>query len=145
MNEENKNVEADAELIKEEIAEVKEEIKENEIKEALEGAEPVAEEKEDVKPAIVHDHEPKKQRVVEHVKAGFFARLVASIVDQVVVLALSVAILYAAEGILLALGFFVTQIPQLFFIIYIIVAVLYLAVVESTKLTRSIGKALLKI
>lgn len=133
MSEDNKNLEE----------EVKEEIQENEVNQVLEDIE--EEKVEDKQPKNHEKHEVKTQKVVEHVKAGFFARLISSLIDQAVCLVISVALLYVAEGILLVCGYFVMQVPELFFIIYPIVNVLYVAIIECTKLTRTVGKALLKI
>lgn len=140
MSEDNKNLE---EEIKEEIKEVKEEIQENEVNQVLEDIE--EEKVEDKQPKNDEKHEVKTQKVVEHVKAGFFARLISSLIDQAACLVISVALLYVAEGILLGFGYYLMQVPELFFVIYAIVNVLYVAIIECTKLTRTLGKALLKI
>lgn len=78
-------------------------------------------------------------------KVDFFPRLIAAFVDQAVALAISIGLLFAFDGILRLIGFFIADRPTMFFIIYVAVNVLYSPILESTKLRATLGKYLLRI
>lgn len=78
-------------------------------------------------------------------KVDFFPRLIAAFVDQAIALAISIGLLFAFDGILRLIGFFIADRPTMFFIIYVAVNVLYSPILESTKLRATVGKYLLRI
>lgn len=89
----------------------------------------------------------KVEGVVEGVqkKAGFFPRLIAGFIDQTLLIALALGLLFLFDAILRLIGYYVVDRASIFFIIYVIVNVIYPSITESTKLDGTLGKWLLKI
>ncbi|WP_346940577.1 RDD family protein [uncultured Clostridium sp.] len=78
-------------------------------------------------------------------KSGFLAKLGASIIDQGISLLASFVLLYLFNLILMPFGYKVGDKVSVFLVIYVIVNILYGIIMESTKLRRTIGKAILKL
>lgn len=70
----------------------------------------------------------------------FIKRALASAIDQIIVIAISLLLLVVFDFALRALGFYVTQRQPIFFIIYVLVNIVYEAICSSTKLKKTIGK-----
>lgn len=80
-------------------------------------------------------------------KSGFIARLTATVIDQVLIVALALVIMLAAAGILHLVGyqFAADHKVKSFFIIYVVTNILYVPITEITHLNMTPGKSLLKI
>lgn len=70
----------------------------------------------------------------------FIKRSLASAIDQIIVISISLLLLVVFDFALRALGFYVTQRQPIFFIIYVLVNIVYEAICSSTKLKKTIGK-----
>lgn len=116
----------------ESIEEMKQEIHQEEIKELLKDF------KEEEKGEDVNDKKP--------TKGGFLLKLIASILDETLIVAVSFALLYLFDAIIkLTAGLFVAQKQPVFFIIVIVANIIYAPIIEATKVKTTVGKALLKI
>ncbi|GEM_PF-1369710 len=89
--------------------------------------------------------EEEEDKKVEVRKSGFMSKLGANLIDQGINLAISFVLLHLFNIILLAFGYQVSDKAQVFLIIYAILNVLFTIILESTKLKKSIGKAILKL
>lgn len=87
-----------------------------------------------------------KIELKEEIPSGsFIKRLLSNIIDQIVCAGSSIILLYCVSIILPIFNYrLVTKLPMLI-IIYIVVNILYSAILESTKLKNTLGKALLKL
>lgn len=121
--------------VNESIEEMKQEIHQEEIKELLKDFK--EEEKVEEK---VEDVNEKKSK-----KGGFLSKLVASILDETLIVAVSFAFLYLFDAIIKLAGLFVAQKQPVFFIIVVVLNIIYAPIMESTKVKTTVGKALLKI
>lgn len=70
----------------------------------------------------------------------FLKRLLSSIMDQIIVVAMSLLAIVLFDLILKVFGFYVAERQPIFLIIYVIVNILYYPICESTKLKNTIGK-----
>ncbi|MGK0469045.1 RDD family protein [Clostridium sp.] len=75
-------------------------------------------------------------------KLRFIDTLKASLIDLIVIGAISTALVFIADSILRLTGYFVTQKFQMSFIIFMVVMVLYMSIMESGKTCTTIGKKL---
>lgn len=81
------------------------------------------------------------------VKSGFVARFTANLVDQVIILALTLAVFFAVKGILYLCGLEIAKgyEAQMALIEYVVLNLLYVPITETTKLKKTLGKELLKV
>ncbi|MDU5108800.1 MAG: RDD family protein [Clostridium sp.] len=70
----------------------------------------------------------------------FIKRALASAIDQIIVIAISLLLLVVFDFALRILGFYVAERQPIFFIIYVLVNIVYEAICSSTKLKKTIGK-----
>ncbi|MDY5911017.1 MAG: hypothetical protein SPJ62_03190 [Inconstantimicrobium porci] len=92
--------------------------------------------------------EPIKELVKNtEVKSGFVARFTANLVDQVLILALTLAVFFAVKGILYLCGLEIKEgyESQMALIEYVVLNLLYVPITEATKLKKTLGKELLKV
>lgn len=92
--------------------------------------------------------EPIKELVKNtEVKSGFVARFTANLVDQVLILALTLAVFFAVKGILYLCGLEIKEgyESQMALIEYVVLNLLYVPITETTKLKKTLGKELLKV
>ena len=70
----------------------------------------------------------------------FLKRILASVADQIIAIALSLASIVLFDLILRLFGLYIADRQPMFLIIYVIVNILYSPICESTKLGKTIGK-----
>lgn len=70
----------------------------------------------------------------------FLKRILASVADQIIAIALSLASIVLFDLILRLFGLYIADRQPIFLIIYVIVNILYSPICESTKLGKTIGK-----
>lgn len=97
------------------------------------------------------DTEEKVESNIEHVevpadkvvgKKSFFKNLIAAIVDEAIIGVISVVLLYLGDFILRAAGYFISGKISMLFIIFVVVSILYPAIMESTKKGNTIGRSI---
>lgn len=76
-------------------------------------------------------------------KKSFLKSLIAAIVDEAIIGVISVALLYVGDFILRAIGYFISGKISMLLIIFVVVSILYPAIMESTKKGNTIGRSLL--
>ena len=74
----------------------------------------------------------------------FVKRVLASVIDQIIVIARALLLLVIFDFALRAVGFYVSERQPIFFIIYVLVNIVYEAICSSTKLKKTIGKKTIK-
>ncbi|GLC32271.1 RDD family protein [Clostridium omnivorum] len=84
--------------------------------------------------------ETSKDKVVG--KKSFFRNLIAAIVDEAVIGIISVVLLYLGDFILRAAGYFISGKISMLLIIFVVVSILYPAIMESTKKGNTIGRSI---
>ena len=70
----------------------------------------------------------------------FLKRILASVADQIIAVALSLVSIILFDLILRLFGLYIADRQPIFLIIYVIVNILYSPICESTKLGKTIGK-----
>lgn len=70
----------------------------------------------------------------------FLKRILASVADQIIAVALSLVSIVLFDLILRLFGLYIADRQPIFLIIYVIVNILYSPICESTKLGKTIGK-----
>ena len=70
----------------------------------------------------------------------FLKRILASVADQIIAVALSLISIVLFDLILRLFGLYIADRQPMFLIIYVIVNILYSPICESTKLGKTIGK-----
>lgn len=70
----------------------------------------------------------------------FLKRILASVADQIIAVALSLISIVLFDLILRLFGLYIADRQPIFLIIYVIVNILYSPICESTKLNKTIGK-----
>ena len=70
----------------------------------------------------------------------FLKRILASVADQIIAVALSLVSIILFDLILRLFGLYIADRQPMFLIIYVIVNILYSPICESTKLNKTIGK-----
>jgi uncharacterized RDD family membrane protein YckC len=80
----------------------------------------------------------------EH-KGTFWPNLVASVIDQIISVGISLLILFLMGIILKIIGFKIVDRAAMMFFIYLVVNILYTPIMEGTKLRRTFGRYILKI
>lgn len=70
----------------------------------------------------------------------FLKRILASVADQIIAVALSLVSIVLFDLILRLFGLYIADRQPIFLIIYVIVNILYSPICESTKLNKTIGK-----
>lgn len=70
----------------------------------------------------------------------FLKRILASVADQIIAVALSLVSIILFDLILRLFGLYIADRQPMFLIIYVIVNILYSPICESTKLGKTIGK-----
>lgn len=70
----------------------------------------------------------------------FLKRILASVADQIIAVALSLVAIVLFDLILRLFGLYIADRQPIFLIIYVIVNILYSPICESTKLKKTIGK-----
>lgn len=74
----------------------------------------------------------------------FIKRVLASAIDQIIVIAISLLLLVVFDFALRAGGFYIAQRQPIFFIIYVLSNIIYEPICSSTKLKKTIGKKTLR-
>lgn len=121
--------------------ELKEELEE-EIKEEITEEEQESEVEKEVEEVVATD----TNNEVDEAKISMADTFGSSIVDILITAAISAAVLFIGDGILRATaGYYITEKPTMFMIIYIIVSLLYTSIMESRKNADTIGKRSVKI
>ncbi|SFU66382.1 RDD family protein [Clostridium sp. DSM 8431] len=72
-------------------------------------------------------------------------RLFANVLDEIIIFAISVLLLLAAEGIMKVIGFKIVDAAAFLLIIYAVINVLYFPLLEGGKYATTLGKRLLKL
>lgn len=94
----------------------------------------------------VEQIDSKTENKVDETKIRMQDTLLSSIVDILITSVISTACLFIGDGILRSTaGYYVTEKPTLFIIIYLIVSLLYTSIMESRKNADTIGKRSAKI
>lgn len=75
-------------------------------------------------------------------KKSFFRNLIAAIVDEAIIGIISVVLLYLGDFILRAAGYFISGKISMLLIIFVVVSILYPAIMESTKKGNTIGRSI---
>lgn len=70
----------------------------------------------------------------------FFKRILSGVMDQIIVVAISLAAIVLFDLILRLVGLYIAERQPIFLIIYVIINILYYPICESTKLNKTIGK-----
>lgn len=142
--EENKNNLEAKEKIEAMKSEMAQEIHQEEVKELLKD---YKEEKGTSSEAIIKKEENNEEveKAPKSKLASFFARLIAMVLDQTILIGLSFALLYLFELVLKPVGLMVVDRPSIYFIIFVKTNILYGPIMESTKLKKTLGKFILKI
>ena len=83
----------------------------------------------------VHEDSKEDSKIVK-----FLKRILASVADQIIAIALSLASIVLFDLILRLFGLYIADRQPIFLIIYVIVNILYSPICESTKLNKTIGK-----
>lgn len=139
MNNENEDVKKDNEVSKEEeVIEILDNANEDEV---LESQEVIFDEEEQV---IAKEELEIKEGSK---KSSFGMKLLASLLDQLFCAGTSVIILFVISVIIRMVGYRFVLIGNysMFIIIYIIMNILYVPILESTKMKNTFGKSFLKI
>lgn len=78
---------------------------------------------------------------------GFLARFTSNLVDQALLLVLTLALFMLGKLVLPLVGFQYndSSYPTIFFVLYAACNLLYVPIIESTKLKKTLGKALLNV
>lgn len=124
-----------------EVTEINEEIipgNEEEVNEEQENEVDETEE-EKIERSVEADETP-KDKVVG--KKSFFKSLIGAFVDEAIIGVISVALLYLTDFILRAIGYFISGKIGMLLIIFVVVSILYPAIMESTKKGSTIGRSL---
>lgn len=142
--EENKNNLEAKEKIEAMKSEMAQEIHQEEVKELLKD---YKEEKSTSSEDIMNKDENNEEveKAPKSKLASFFARLIAMVLDQTILIGLSFALLYLFELALKPVGLMVVDRPSIYFIIFVISNIFYGPITESTKLKNTVGKSILKI
>jgi cation transport ATPase len=75
-------------------------------------------------------------------KSPFLKSLLATVVDEVIIGIISVALLYLTDFILRAAGYFISGKISMLFIIFVVVSILYPIIMECSKKGNTIGRSL---
>lgn len=75
-------------------------------------------------------------------KNSFFRSLKATFVDEIIIGIVSVILLYAADLVLRIVGYYISGKITMMLIIFVIVSLLYPAIMESSKKGNTIGRSL---
>lgn len=124
-----------------EVTEINEEIvpsNEEEVKE--EKANEADDTEEEKVESFIEPVETPKDKVVG--KKSFFRNLIAAIVDEAIIGIISVVLLYLGDFILRVAGYFISGKISMLLIIFVVVSILYPAIMESTKKGNTIGRSI---
>lgn len=72
-------------------------------------------------------------------KLIFFKRVLSGVIDQIILIALSLILLLVLNGILKLFGFYIAEREPMFFILYVISNILYGPICKLSKLNTTIG------
>lgn len=90
--------------------------------------------------SFIEPEETPKNKVVG--KKSFLKNLIAAIVDEAIIGIISVVLLYLGDFILRAAGYFISGKISMLLIIFVVVSILYPAIMESTKKGNTIGRSI---
>lgn len=80
----------------------------------------------------------------ETIKKGksncFFASLLAIVIDEIVVLGLSAAILFISNFIMQFLGYYISEKLSMLFVLFLVINIIYTAAMEASKFNGTLGK-----
>jgi len=77
---------------------------------------------------------------IKELKPTFMNTCMASIIDLIVIGAVSTVLLFVADAVLKLSGYAITQMFQMSFVIFMVVMVLYMSIMESGKMSATLGK-----
>lgn len=72
--------------------------------------------------------------------SGFFGSFLAAVIDELIVLGVSVILLFLSNFIMGFLGYYIAERTSMFIIIFLIVNIIYTSVMEVSKLKGTVGK-----
>lgn len=82
------------------------------------------------------------KKIEKSIKPRFLDTFKASILDLIVIGGISTALVFIGDSILRLTGYYINQKFQMSFIIFMVVMVLYMSIMESGKLSTTLGKKL---
>lgn len=89
---------------------------------------------------ILGNEKTKEVKVEEDsTKLIFFKRVLSGVIDQIILIALSLILLLVFNGILKLVGFYIAEREPMFFILYVITNILYGPICKLSKLNTTIG------
>ncbi|MPQ44347.1 RDD family protein [Clostridium tarantellae] len=78
-------------------------------------------------------------------KPSFFKRLVQSVIDEAIILLISLLLLFLIDLILRPMGYFIAERVPFYFIIFVLANIFYAPILKATKLSGTIGEKIMKL
>lgn len=72
--------------------------------------------------------------------ASFFGSLLGIAIDEIVVLGISAALLYISNFVMQFLGYYISAKLDMLFILFLILNIIYTAIMEASKFSGTLGK-----
>lgn len=109
--------------------------------------ESIKEDKESSEELIINENIIEEEKKIDNTKNksknNIFMKLFASIIDQIIVIALALISLVVLDLLLQLLGFYIKEREPMFLIIYVVINIIYSPILESLKIKKTIGKKIL--